>query len=91
MTIQPLSETTDLLSNWDSVTEKDIFTHICFLWNYGQVWDLQNLDWSQEFLHKSCDVNLANMVQEDLLGIDTTLKCGPLHFYYTKKRIISST
>ena len=35
--IQPLSETTDLLSNWDSLTEDVIFTHFRFLQNYGQV------------------------------------------------------
>ena len=59
MTAQPLSDTVDLLTEYDSVTEEDMFTHVRFLRSYGQHWDLQNIDWSQEFLHESCDVDLA--------------------------------
>ena len=58
---------------------------------YGQDWDLQNLDWSHEFLHGSCDVDVGNKVQEDLIGISSELECGPLYLYFMMNCIISSS
>ena len=88
---QPLSETIDLLNKYSTITEEDVFTHIKFLRLYGQEWDLQNLDWSQELLQESSEVDLANKVQEDLLGVPSEYECGPLYFFYMMKRIISSS
>ena len=58
--VQPLLQTKDLLDNWDQVTENDVVRHVKFLRLYGQVWDLQNLDWSLELLENSCSVYLSN-------------------------------
>ena len=89
--LHPLPDKIYFLSKWDSLSEDTLHAHIRFLRRHGQDWDLQNLDWSHEFIHDSCDVDLSNEVQEDLLGISSELECGPLYFYFMMNRIISSS
>ena len=42
-------------------------------------------------MQESSEVDLANKVQEDLLGVPSEYECGPLYFFYMMKRIISSS
>lgn len=58
---------------------------------YGQEYDFQNLTWTLELLENSCDQNLADKIQEDLVNVDSSLECGPIFFYLMMKCVISST
>ena len=87
----PLTDTVDLLEQWDSFDITILERHIRFLYAYGQEYDLQNLTWTLELLENSCDRNLADKIQEDLVNVDSSLECGPMFFYLMMKFIISST
>ena len=89
--IQPSSRTINLLDNWDQVQEIDVIRHVQFLRLYGQQWDLENLDWSLDTLESSCETDLANKVQEDMIALSTELESGPMFFFYMMREIISST
>ena len=62
-----------------------------FLRLYGQRWDLENLDWSLDTLESSCETDLANKVQEDMISLSKELESGPMFFFYMMREIISST
>ena len=89
--IQPLDKKLDLLEEWDQIKKEEIIRHVKFLRLYGQNWDLQNLDWSLELLEGSCELNLANKVQENMIALSSELESGPTYFFYMMKEIISST
>ena len=91
ISIQPLPGKRNILECWDQVHESEIILHVKFLRRYGQLWDLQNLDWSFEMLLKSCEVSLANKVRENMVGTELELQCGPMFFYLMMREIISST
>ena len=87
----PLPGTIDLLEQWDSLDINILERHIRFMHAYGQEYDLQNLTWTLELLENSCEQNLADKIQEDLVNVASSLECGPMFFYLMMKRIISST
>ena len=47
--------------------------------------------WSLELLEGSCELNLANKVQENMIALSSELESGPTYFFYMMKEIISST
>ena len=65
--------------------------HVRFIWDFGQEWDLQKLNWSQELLQETCEIDLTNKVQEDMMDIDLGYECDPFYFYFITKQIISSS
>ena len=87
----PLPSTISLLDNWDGITEDMLSQHVLFLRRYGQIWDVQNLDWSLELMENSCEQALHNKIREDLLGCATWKSSGPYFFYCMIQRIVSST
>ena len=89
--IKPLTKTKNLLVEWDTIEEYEIIRHVKFLRFYGQVWDLQNLDWSLELLEGSCAVNLTNKVREGLLSMPSELESGPMFFFLMMREIVSSS
>ena len=60
----PLTTLVNLLDNWDTVTEPMLSKYILFLRKYGQIWDVQNLDWSLELMENSCESSLHNRLKE---------------------------
>ena len=87
----PLPVTSDLLEQWDTLDIEVLKHHITFLYAYGQDYDLQNLTWTLELMENSCEQDLADKVQEDLLGMAPHYECGPMYFYLMMRRIISSS
>ena len=63
----PLPNTIDLLEQWDSLDITILERHIRFMHAYGQEYHLQNLTWTLELLENSCNQNLADKIQEDLV------------------------
>eukprot|EP00957_Ditylum_brightwellii_P165629 12608727-Ditylum_brightwellii.AAC.1 len=43
----------NLIANYDSITEVQVASSVEFYREYGQEYDLENLDWSQTFLKNS--------------------------------------
>eukprot|EP00957_Ditylum_brightwellii_P023596 1780784-Ditylum_brightwellii.AAC.1 len=43
----------NLIVNYDSITEVQVASSVEFYREYGQEYDLENLDWSQTFLKNS--------------------------------------
>ena len=89
--VTPLPNIINLLEQWDSLDIGILEQHIRFLHSYGQEYDLRNLTWTLELLENSCDQNLADKIQQDLLDVELSLECGLMLLYLTTRRIISST
>ena len=58
---------------------------------YGKDWDLQNLDWTLELLEGSCELELSDKVQEDLMTVGTAIESVLVFFFFAMKQIVSST
>ena len=58
---------------------------------WGEDFDIENLEWSQELLENSCSEELRNLVSEQMLEINTIYHGGPLFFYLMMKIIIRTT
>ena len=65
-----------LLDNLDTLTEPLVRATMKFKRYYGQSYDLQNLQWSQELIKNSCDADLATKVMERLRKIPDEEKGG---------------
>eukprot|EP00957_Ditylum_brightwellii_P032192 2440613-Ditylum_brightwellii.AAC.1 len=56
----------NLIANYDSITEVQVANAVEFYGEYGQDYDLKNLDWSQMFLKNSCSEALTHKVEEHM-------------------------
>ena len=65
--------TINLLGQCDMVDISTLKHHLRFLHSYGQNFNLQNLTWTLELLKSSCDQSLADIFQENILGVDTSI------------------
>ena len=52
--------TVNLLEFWEGIDEISLSEQILFLHRYGQIEDVQSLDWSIEFQENSCEETLLN-------------------------------
>ena len=52
--------TINLLMHHSSLTEQQVRQYILFLKRYGQSYDVQNLDWTQELFNNSCTADLRD-------------------------------
>ena len=74
--------TINLLTHHSSLTEHQVRKYILFLKRYGQTYDVQNLDWTQELFNNSCNADLRDKVNEKVLGVHPFEIAGPLLFYH---------
>ena len=42
-------------------------------------------------LESSCETDLANKVQEDMIGLSNEVESGPIFFFYLMREIVSFT
>ena len=83
--------TINLLSHHSSLTEHQVRQYILFLKRYGKDYDVQNLDWSQELFNNSCDTDLRDKVNENVLGVHPFEVAGPLLFFHAMSLITTQT
>ena len=81
----------NLLSHHSSLTENQVRKHILFLKRYGQNYDVQNLDWTQELFNNSCTAELKDKVNEKVLGVHPFEIAGPLLFFHAMTLITTQT
>ena len=81
----------NLLTHHSSLTENQVRQYILFLKRYGQSYDVQNLDWSQELFNNSCNAELRDKVNEKVLGVHPFEIAGPLLFYHAMTLITTQT
>jgi len=79
----------DLLIHYADIPLIKVKAHVRFLNYYGQVWDKQNLLWTQALLENSCESSLRDKVMEQTLGIDKREMGGPTFFAIMMKVIVS--
>jgi hypothetical protein len=58
---------------------------------YGQAYHLQNLDWSQEMLERSCDDDLRNKILEKSMDIPAIQMGGPTFLALIMHEVTSTT
>jgi hypothetical protein len=58
---------------------------------YGQGYHLQNLDWSQEMLERSCEDDLRNKILEKSMDIPAIQMDGPTFFTLIMHEVTSTT
>jgi hypothetical protein len=70
-----------LIDNIDEILEDYVRKTMRFKRYYGQEYDLQDLQWSQELLENSCDEELRNKIREQLKEIPADEQGGALYYY----------
>ena len=81
----------NLLTHHSSLTENQVRQYILFLKRYGQGYDVQNLDWTQELFNNSCSADLRDKVNEKVLGVHPFEIAGPLLFFHAMSLITTQT
>jgi hypothetical protein len=76
-----------LIDTIDKLTETLVRSAMKFKRYYGQTYDIQDLQWSQEIVKNSCDGDLATKVMERLRRIPGKEKGGAL-FYFIMIKLI---
>jgi hypothetical protein len=69
-----------LLANYSTMTVNECRASVEHYRLYGQGYHLQNLDWSQEMLERSCEDDLRNKILEKSMDIPAILMGGPAFF-----------
>jgi hypothetical protein len=80
-----------LIEKIDKLTEPLIRAAMKFKRYYGQTYDIQDLQWSQEMVKNSCDEDLATKVMERLRRIPDEEKGGALFYFVMIKLIQTDT
>eukprot|EP00957_Ditylum_brightwellii_P183144 13949254-Ditylum_brightwellii.AAC.2 len=72
----------NLIANYDAITEAQVASSVEFYREYGQEYNLENLDWSQMFLKNLCLQALTHKVEEHMERRINQQECrGPMFFY----------
>jgi hypothetical protein len=85
----PMPHEIPLIEKIDDITQYQVRSSIRFRRYYGQTFDIQDLQWSQELLENSCDEDLRIKVLERLRPIPDVEQGGPL-FYYMMIQLIQT-
>jgi hypothetical protein len=80
-----------LIDKIDALSETLVRAAMKFKRYYGQTYDIQDLQWSQEMVKNSCDEDLATKVMERLRRIPDEEKGGALFYYIMIKLIQTDT
>ena len=83
--------TYDLLQMHSSLSINTIREYMQFLRTYGQDYDLQNLEWSEELFKNSCEPSLRDKVVEQSLNIPENERGGPLLFFLAMQIITTAS
>jgi len=77
------------VDDYSEISIQEIHESIRFFCVYGQLYHIQNLEWSDLFLKSSCDDVLRKKVMEYLINVPDIEKGGPL-LYKVMMTIITS-
>jgi hypothetical protein len=80
-----------LIDKIDVLSEPLVRAAMKFKRYYGQTYDIQDLQWSQEMVKNSCDEDLATKVMERLRRIPDEEKGGALFYFVMIKLIQTDT
>jgi hypothetical protein len=80
-----------LIDKIDTLTESLVRAAMKFQRYYGQTYDIQDLQWSQEMVKNSCDEDLGTKVMERLRRIPDEEKGGALFYFIMIKLIQTDT
>ena len=81
----------DLLAKYATILVADIVNSVSFYRTYGQDYNLQNLQWSQEFLSTCCSDKIRNRVNKKLLEISKLHQGGPVFLWHLLRVITTMT
>jgi hypothetical protein len=81
----------NLLTHYAKLELADVRKTVCFYRLYGQDYDLENLQWSQELLEESCEPSLRDKVLEKAHAIPVIEMGGPTFFLIMAQTIMSLT
>jgi hypothetical protein len=80
-----------LLANYSTMTVNECRTSVEHFRLYGQAYHLQNLDWSQEMLERSCEDDLRNKILEKSMDIPEIQMGGPTVLTLIMHEVTSTT
>ena len=88
-----LPDVIDLVGNYTdpSLKQHAVESSIVHMRTWGEDYDIENLEWSQELLENSCSDELRNLVLEQMLELPPLTHGGPLFFYLMMQIIIRTT
>ena len=59
--------------------------------SWGQLYDLKDLDWTGQLLKNSCNDELKNKVNEEMLDVDPIHQGGPTFFFIMMKILVQTS
>jgi hypothetical protein len=80
-----------LLANYSTITVNECRASVEHYRLYGQGYHLQNLDWSQEMLERSCEDDLRNKILEKSMDIPAIQMGGPTFLTLIMHEVTSTT
>jgi hypothetical protein len=80
-----------LLANYSTMTVNECRASVEHYRLYGQGYHLQNLDWSQEMLERSCEDDLRNKILEKSMDIPAIQMGGPTFLTLIMHEVTSTT
>jgi hypothetical protein len=80
-----------LIDKIDALTKSQVQAAMKVKQYYGQTYDVQDLQWSQEMVKNSCDKDLATKVMERLRKIPDKEKGDALFYFFMIKLIQTDT
>jgi Zinc knuckle len=80
-----------LVDDYSKISIQEIRESIRFFRVYGQIYHIENLEWSELFLKGSCDDVLRKKVMEYLINVPDIEKGGPLFYKVMMMIIVSNT
>jgi hypothetical protein len=86
-----LAETKNVMKTYSEMSILEVRVSNKYYKQYGPSYMLENLNWTQELLEKSCEQPLRDKVTEKLLDVPANEQGGPLFFLLMIKQITSTT
>ena len=86
-----VTSTLNLFDSYSSVTRQQVQASSEHYLLFGQDFDVENLKWSEDFLSNSCEPDLRNKINENMMLSQDTYQGGPLFFYELIQIILTLT
>ncbi len=70
---------------------EDVTESVAFMRMWGQDYEIDNLQWTEEVILNSCDETLSNKIKEQYRLLPRIKRGGPTAFFIMMSAIVSST
>eukprot|EP00978_Attheya_sp_CCMP212_P001098 scaffold2275_cov47-Attheya_sp.AAC.1 len=84
-------ETVELITKFSTTSLENVCESVEFFCTWGQDYDLENINWTLEFLENSCENDLRTKVLEQMNALPEAQQGGPTFFKIMMKLVTTTT